>query len=327
MSFAVIGYGYWGPNIVRNLISKKYTVDYVIDIDEKRCKAVREEYPQIKTDTDMDVALNDPNVTATIIVLPVRFHYETAKKALMKGKHVLIEKPLAASTEESMDLITIAEKNNLTLMVDHTYLYSSSIMELKNILKNNKSKVSHIESNRSNLGLFRNDVNVIWDLAPHDLSIIEYLTDERPKAVSAVGQSHNENGIVDTAYISLIYEDFTAGVKISWISPRKERKMEIVTDNEMIVFDDLHKEEKIELYSSGFRKEGNNIVCWNNGMNRIATNEKEPLSSMIDDFNNSIKESKEPISNSIIGLDIVRVLESANKSLINNGIYTDIKYD
>ena len=233
---------------------------------------------------------------------------------------------MASSVEESEELIRIAKENKLTLMVDHTYLYSSSIRRLKELLTENDSKILHIESNRSNLGLFRNDVDVIWDLAPHDLSIIEYVSNEKPKMVSAVGYSHNDNGIIDTAYLSLVYDSFSAGVKVSWISPTKIRQFDVVTNKEMIVFNDLLKEGKIEIHSSGFKKEGRNIVCWNDGMKKITTDEKEPLSSMVDDFITSLTENKCPISDSTLGIDVVRILESASLSIQNSGQYITIDY-
>ena len=292
-----------------------------------RCKIAERDYPQVKTSTDINAALDDDRVSAVIIVLPARLHYNIAKMALMKRKHVLIEKPLTSSVLESKELIEIAKNHHLVLMVDHTYLYSASINKMKEILTGKNNSIKHIESNRSNLGLFRNDVNVIWDLAPHDLSIIEYLSESKPKKVSAVGYSHNKLGIVDTAYISLIYDDFTAGVKVSWISPKKERQITIVTNENMIVFDDLLKEGKIELHSAGFKETDKGITCWNEGMQRISATEKEPLSTMLDDFIDAIETGKEPISNSAIGLDIVRILEATELSLSKDGMYVRVCYN
>lgn len=323
-TFAVIGYGYWGPNLVRNLISKKNVVKYVVDVDENRCKAVKEKYPEINAIMDMDIAINDPSVDAVIIVLPVRLHYSVAKKALDKGKHVLVEKPLASSVEQSQELHDLARAKHLVLMVDHTYLYSSAVRFIKQRLIDSDEKILHIESNRSNLGVFRKDVNVLWDLAPHDLSIFEYLVDEKPISTSAFGYCHNDYGVCDCAHMTLNYSNFSANITSSWISPEKIRTIEIITDKEMIVFDDLQKEEKIRCYDAGFGMLDGVIKCWNNGTKKYACSEEEPLSIMLSDFIDAINNGSLPVSNSQLGVDVVSILEASDRSMKRGGSVVNI---
>ena len=316
---AVIGYGYWGPNIVRNLLSRGVQVSYVVDIDQARCEEVKKAYPSVNAVTDMDVAINDPSVTAIIVVLPVKMHYTVAKKALLAGKHVLLEKPIASSIKESEELVSIAKEKGLLLMVDHTYLYSDAVRVIKKILVENNANVIHISSNRSNLGVFRRDVNVLWDLAPHDLSIIRYVTDKCPKSVSAMGYCHNEQGVEDVATLSLDYGSFTADITTSWISPEKIRHLEIITDKFMIVFNDMEKEEKIRVYDAGFKTEGKFTVCWNNGVKKVNSGEEEPLSKMLKDFIECIEERAVPVSSASVGVDVVHILEASDKSISENG--------
>ena len=318
-SVAVIGYGYWGPKIVRNLLSRKIGVSYVVDVDEARCAEVRKTYPSVNAITDMDVAINDPSVTAVIVVLPAKLHYSVAKKALLAGKHVLLEKPIASKLSESKELVKIAEEKGLLLMVDHTYLYSEAIRKIKRIIDENGAKVIHISSNRSNLGVFRKDVNVIWDLAPHDLSIIRYITGKSPVFVSAMGYCHNEHGVEDVATLSLDYGDFTADVTTSWISPEKIRLFEIVTDKFMIVFDDLEKEEKIKIYDAGYKLDGGFTVCWNNGVRKVNSGEEEPLSKMLEEFIECIETKSVPVSSASLGVDVVSILEASDRSLSEKG--------
>ncbi len=315
----MIGYGYWGPKIVRNLLSRKIGVSYVVDVDEVRCKEVKKTYPSVNAITDMDVAINDPSVTAVIVVLPAKLHYSVAKKALLAGKHVLLEKPIASKLSESKELVEIAKEKGLLLMVDHTYLYSEAIRKIKKIIDENGARIIHVSSNRSNLGVFRKDVNVIWDLAPHDLSIIRYITGKSPKYVSAMGYCHNEHGVEDVATLSLDYGDFTADVTTSWISPEKIRLFEIVTDKFMIVFDDLEKEEKIKIYDAGYKLEGGFTVCWNNGVRKVNSGEEEPLSKMLEEFIECIETQSVPVSSASLGVDVVSILEASDRSLSEKG--------
>ena len=316
---AVIGYGYWGPKIVRNLLSRSVKVSYVVDVDQARCEEVKKTYPSVNAVTDMDIAINDSSVTAIIVVLPVKLHYMVAKKALLAGKHVLLEKPIASSSIESEELLKIAEEKDLLLMVDHTYLYSDAIRKIREVIVENDARIIHISSNRSNLGVFRRDVNVLWDLAPHDLSIIRYITDKRPKAVSAMGYCHNEQGVEDVATLSLDYGSFTADITTSWISPEKIRLFEIITDKFMIVFNDLEKEEKIRIYDAGFKTDGKFTVCWNNGVRKINSGEEEPLSKMLKDFIDCIEGQTVPVSSASVGVDVVDILEASDKSLSEKG--------
>ena len=314
--FSVIGYGYWGPNIVRNLLNQGSFVKYVVDIDELRCKAVMQTNPTVIATTDMELALNDKDVDAVVIVLPAKMHYSVAKKALIYGKHVLVEKPITSSVAESEDLIKLAIKNNLVLMVDHTYIYSSAIKKIKELIYAQKLKIKHIESIRYNLGVFRSDVDVIWDLAPHDLSIICYLSDDEPIDFNLYGFSHTNNGLYDVATLSLKYPDFTANIHNSWISCDKIRRLQIVTDRCIIELDDLEKEDKIKVYDSGYKNENGSIKTWSNGIVKIPVEECEPLGNMVKDFITCINTGKKPDSDMYLGRKVVKILENAHKGSI-----------
>ena len=314
-SFAVIGYGYWGPNIVRNLISNDVEVKYVVDLDPKRREVIEKQHPSVIATDDADLVFNDSVINAVVIVLPANLHYIMSKKALESGKHVLVEKPLALSVTETNELISIAFMKKLVLMVDHTYLYSNAVRLLKKRIVEKNERIVHIESIRSNLGLFRRDVNVLWDLAPHDLSIIDYLTGELPNAVTATGSCHSQYGVCDAAHLFLQYPHFTANITVSWFSPEKIRSFQVITDKEMIVFDDTEKEFKIRCYDAGLITDDKFVSCYNNGYERLSCIGEEPLSMMLKDFIEAISTKKLPVSNSAVGLNVVRILEASDSSL------------
>lgn len=306
---SVIGYGYWGPNIVRNLLSMGRKVKYVVDIDKERCKEVKKKYPTVNAITDIDKAISDDEVDAVIIVLPAKMHYDIAKKALLQNKHVLVEKPLTTTSEEADELIALSEEKKLVLMVDHTYVYSPAIKKIKEIIEEQKLELRHVESIRYNLGVFRPDVDVLWDLAPHDLSIISYISELSPISIKSEGFSHTNNKLYDVASMFLKYPTFTATIHNSWISPSKIRTIHFITDKKIIVFNDLEKEEKITIIDAGFKTEGKTTKTWINGMMRVRTDEGEPLAIMLSDFIKSIETGKTPDSNKYLGKEIISTLE------------------
>src|SRR5271155_6201965 len=221
----VIGYGYWGPNIVRNLHGLDSTrVEMVCDLSPKALARVRKAYPGIATCSDPTEVLTSPAVDAVAVITPVWTHYELAKKALENGKHVFVEKPFTSTAEQAEELIELAARKNLKIMVDHTFLFTGAVTKIKQLLQDGSlGKLYYYDSTRVNLGLFQHDVNVVWDLAPHDLSIIDYLIKESPEAISATGQTHL-NGHEDVAFITVYFPNkIIAHINVNWLSPVKVR--------------------------------------------------------------------------------------------------------
>ncbi|MBU3916652.1 Gfo/Idh/MocA family oxidoreductase, partial [bacterium] len=255
MNIAVIGYGYWGPNLVRNFSWLENTnVKYVCDLDENRLKKVSNMFPNVKiTTSDYQVVLDDPDVTAIAISTPVNTHFSIAKAALEAGKHVLIEKPMTDNVKKAQELVELAQKKNLIIMVDHTFLYTGAVRKIKELVDTGQiGEIYYFDSVRVNLGLFQNDVNVVWDLAPHDLSIMRYIIDKEPVSVSAIGVSHMENSLENIAYLTVFYKDTTfAHFHINWLSPIKVRQILIGGSERMIVYNDMENTEKIKVYDSG----------------------------------------------------------------------------
>ncbi len=228
---AVLGYGYWGPNLVRNLNKLSgVSIESIVDLDEKKRKRVGEDFPSIQVSSNSDDIINNPNIDAIVVATPPSTHFDLAYKSLNSGKHVLIEKPIAQSSDDSMKLINLAKKNNLKLMVDHTFIYSGAVKQIKTILENNElGDLWYVDSVRINLGIVQKDVNVIWDLAPHDLSILEYIINAKPVSVSATGLSPNNYvgaPLEGIAYLAIKYDNgILAHLHLSWLSPVKMRRM------------------------------------------------------------------------------------------------------
>lgn len=316
INVAVIGFGYWGPNIVRNFVTRGCKVSYIADLSESRRKAAAESCPDANIVVDYEDALNDPSVDAVAIILPAKFHYVVAKAALEHDKHVLIEKPVTLKSEDALELRDIAVSRQLVILVDHTYLYSNAIAQIKDIIKG--ERIKYIHSTRSNLGVFRTDVNVVWDLAPHDLSIIQELTGEFPRRVQSFATTHNKNRVLDSAHILVEYDTFQAELVMSWITPIKIRTMIIATDSKMVEFNDLEGTYKVTVHDSGFSEQNGAVSCWNNGLNRLYSDPQEPLSMMIDDFIRCITGHKEPKSGISEGIDVIKILEAVDASLVDS---------
>ncbi len=328
----IIGYGYWGPNLVRNFFSQKNcTIKAIADSRLNRLELVSKAYPSIKTLQNADDLINDTEIDAVIIATPVFTHFDLAKKALMAGKHVLLEKPMASSVKECETLINLAHQKNLLLMVDHTFLYTGAVEKIKEIIDaGTLGNVKYLDSTRINLGLFQPDINVLWDLAPHDLSIVRYLHDEKPSSINATGISHTHNGIENIAFMTINYPSgFIAHLNCSWSSPVKVRTMMIGGDKKMIIYNDVEPTEKIKIYDTAYQvktdEEKNQIlVDYRVGDIYVPKiNNKEALASVANDFITGILENKEPRSSYHIGLDIVKMLEASEQSIKNNG--TEIK--
>ncbi|MDB5199019.1 MAG: oxidoreductase [Chitinophagaceae bacterium] len=325
----IIGYGYWGPNLVRNFFSQQEcNIKTVADSRPNRLEDLKKLYPSIKAVQDADEIINDPEIDAVIIATPINSHFSLAQKALTNGKHVLIEKPMASSVMECEKLIELSLQKNLVLMVDHTFLYTGAVEKIKEIIDNDiLGNIKYLDSTRINLGLFQPDINVLWDLAPHDLSILRYLYNATPYSINATGISHTDNGVENIAYMTINYTSgFIAHLNCSWSSPVKVRMMMIGGDKKMIVYNDVEPTEKIKVYDTAYQLKTDEdkkqiLVDYRVGDIYVPKiNNKEALASVASDFITSIRESKLPRSSYIIGLDIIKMLEAAEKSIKNNGV-------
>src|SRR5262249_8154587 len=249
----VIGYGYWGPNVVRNLRTLDgCEVAGVADRNPAALTRVAQVYPDLAVTVDPSELLVSPKIDAIAVVTPVSTHYDLAKAALENGKHVFIEKPLAASTQEAEQLVDLAAQKNLTIMVDHTFLFTGAVRKIRELIDDGiLGDIYYYDSTRVNLGLFQHDISVIWDLAPHDLSIVDFLIHKKPEAVTATGQAHL-NGHVDVAFITLYFPHKTiAHINVNWLSPVKVRTTLIGGEKKMLVWNDVEMDEKIKVYDKG----------------------------------------------------------------------------
>ena len=328
IKLGLIGYGYWGPNLLRNFINQKDSVVVAVaDGRKERLEKMQMNYPAIKTYESAHDLININDIDAVIIATPVYSHFELARKALLAGKHVLIEKPMTASVKEAEELINLAESNNLVLMVDHTFLYTGAVNKIKELIDSDViGTPKYFDSTRINLGLFQPDVNVLWDLAPHDISILLYLIDEKPYSVNATGISHTHNNIENIAYMTVNYKsDFIAHFNCSWTSPVKVRQTLIGGDRKMIVYNDLEPSEKVRLYDTGYNhktdEEKNKLmVDYRTGDIHIPNlSSKEALSAVAEDFLKSILSVKQPLASAQLGLKVVQVLDAAQNSIKNKG--------
>ncbi|HEY4035219.1 MAG TPA: Gfo/Idh/MocA family oxidoreductase [Ktedonobacteraceae bacterium] len=316
--FGIIGWGYWGPKIARNLDSIPHTsVTMVADLDEGRLASISMHQPGIRTTTNVeDVFTSD--VDGVVIAAPVRTHFNLAKKALLHGKHVLVEKPLTTSVQEAEELIALAKRLNLVLMVGHTFEYSPAVNELRKLVQSGDlGKVYCVETERVNLGLFRSDTNVIWDLAPHDVSILLYLFGKTPEQVNVQAHSHLLPDICDIAHLDLEFADeMTAHIHVSWLHPCKIRRVTVIGDARMVIYDDTNPSEMIKVYNKGADIHADPVVSYRYGAISIPHIDWiEPLRLECEDFVNSIRTGAQPRANGETGLAVVRVLAAAEEAL------------
>lgn len=322
---ALVGYGYWGPNLLRNFFeTPNCEVLYCCDSDISKLKIVRKRFPSIITTTDYREVLSDPEISAVVIATPTRFHFPLAKDALEAGKDVLIEKPMTLNLLEAKKLVAIASKKKRILMVDHTFLYNEAVRKIKEIVDSgNLGDILYIDSVRANLGLFQNDSNVIFDLATHDFSIISYLLNKKPLSVQAYGKSH-VNKQEDVAHVISEYQGgMFAHLHVSWLSPLKVRTMSIIGTKRMLIYNDVNPSEKICVYEKGVSIEGGltkkleeQKISYRSG-DAFLPNIKstEALSLMASDFINSISKRSEPLSGGKLGASVVELLEKSTESL------------
>lgn len=327
IKMGIIGYGYWGPNIARNIngCSSAELVS-ICDLDQDRLRLAKTTYPFIKDYTDPNELMKSNEIDAVAIVTPVYTHYELAKIALEFGKHIFVEKPFTSTVAQGEELIRIAQKNDLKIMVDHTFLFTGAVQKMREIIDSGElGDLFFYDSVRVNLGLFQHDINVIWDLAPHDFSIMNYLIDEKPAAITALGSNHFGNSMEDVAYVVVHFDNGLIGhFHCNWLSPVKIRKTLVSGDKKMLVWDDLSSDEKIKIYDKGVEVvngEGIHdlLVSYRSGdMYVPKVDNTEALKQEISYFVGCVEKNEEPHNNGEAGLQVVRMLEASDKSLKND---------
>jgi predicted dehydrogenase len=332
MNAAIIGIGYWGPNLVRNFLGSNHIKKlYIYDVQQKRIDFIRQRFPEVQTAGSTDEIFSNKKIDIVAIATPVDTHYELAMKALEAGKHVWVEKPFTSTTQQAYTLVEFAEQKGLTLFVDHTFIYTGAVRKMKELIDGNEiGNVIYFDSVRINLGLFQSDVNVIWDLAPHDLSIMFYLLKKKPVAVTANGIA-NYYGHENIAHLSVYFDNNCfAHFHLNWTSPVKIRRMIAGGTKKMIVFDDMENSEKLKVYDSGIEmseKEGiyDALVQYRIGdMYSPKINQTEALALGVEEFINAIHNKRLPLTNGCDGLKVVQILEAADLSIKNRGKLIDI---
>lgn len=323
----VIGYGYWGPNIVRNFLGHdRSRVVAICDKDSKSLRRARQAHPDMRITMDHNELLTATDIDAVAVVTPVWTHFELAKTALENGKHVFVEKPFTYTTAQAQELIELAERRNLKIMVDHTFLFTGAVKRIRQLVDDETlGDLYYYDSTRVNLGLFQHDVNVIWDLAPHDLSIMDYLIKQKPEAVVATGEQHL-NHVADVAFITLYYPNNMIGhINVNWLSPVKVRTTLIGGEKKMLVWNDLEADEKIKVYDKGVQMSGGEgvyqmLVSYRSGdMWAPRIEQVEALKVEAAYFVDCILNNQKPFNDGAAGLHVVRMLEAADESLRRKG--------
>lgn len=329
INLAVIGCGYWGPNLIRNIISCSTTnLSWVCDVNNDRLKKALTPYPSVKQTNDILQILSDDNVQGVVIATPVSTHYALAKTCLEHGKHVLIEKPMTANLCQAESLVALAKRENLQIMCDHTFCYTGAVKKIKELVHSGEiGDLLYYDSIRINLGLFQTDVNVIWDLAIHDLAIVDFLVGLSPVSVNALGMAHTGTK-ENIAYMTLFYPNsFIAHFHVNWLAPVKIRKTLIGGSKKMIEWNDLVPAEKIKIYDKGIniqpadRDEENRIrVSYRSGdIHSPYIDSQEALTNVIEEFSKAIEYNQPPPTDGFAGLRTIKILEAANRSLLANG--------
>jgi predicted dehydrogenase len=335
LQVGVAGCGYWGPNLIRNLSElPECDLALVCDIDPRRIEHVNRLHPGVPTDCNFDTMLNGINLDAIFVATPAHRHFELASQSLMAGKHTFIEKPMATSSDHCRELVGIADTGELTLMVGHTFLYSDPVRKIKEIVDSGDiGELRYISSRRLNLGLFQKEINVVWDLAPHDVSIIAYLMGESPCSVNCQGHSHVVPNVEDVSYMSLHFPSGRfATVHNSWLEPRKVREMTIVGSKRMIIYDDLEPLQKIRIYDVRVDTPPHYDTFaefhWSyhyGDMYAPHIAQSESLRNECEHFLEAIRHKRRPLTGGGEGLQLVKVLEAADASLRKHGASVDIE--
>lgn len=329
VNVGVVGCGYWGPNLIRNFVELDETrMKKVCDADPSRLRHISSRFPSVETETDFDAFVEDPSLEAIAVATPVRLHYPMAKKALEAGKHVFIEKPMASSAQECEELIRIAKDRDLRIMIGHTFLYSAPVRWILDVVRKGElGEILYVSSRRLSLGLFQKDINVTWDLAPHDLSIILQIFGEGPEMVNCQGNAHITPEIEDITNMSMSFrEGGFALIQSSWLDPRKTREMTIVGKEKMVVYNDVEPLEKIRVYDAKVERPPHYDsfaefqYAYHYGDCYIPRLELvEPLRVATKHFVDCIRNGEEPVSGGTQGLELVSILEAASLSLSKNG--------
>lgn len=330
IGMAVVGLGYWGPNLIRNFLNHpQVRLEVLCDQDEMRLARYSQAAP-VRT-SSYDQVLANPSVEVVVLATPVAAHYPMAKKALEAGKHVWLEKPITGSSKEAQDLIALAHSQKKILFVDHTFVYNSAIQKAKEIIDSGElGEIYYFDSIRINLGLLQQDVNVIWDLAPHDLSILNYLLGRTPHSVTAIGASHNTHHLEEMAYVSFLYHDGAiAHLNFNWLSPLKIRRILVGGSKKMLVYDDMESSEKIKIYDKGITVFGGQMD--QDGIHRMLINYRmgdmraphveniESLTQAVNHFISCILKQQTPLSGGPEGLKVVQMIEAIQMSLRSSG--------
>ncbi len=324
----IIGYGYWGPNIVRNFGGiEEVNVVSLSDINPEALKQACKTYPYLKTSTDYRDVTASAEIDAVAIATPVFTHFELTKNALENGKHVFVEKPFTSSVREAEELIELADKKNLKIMVDHTFLFTGAVRKIKELIDDNLlGDIYYYDSTRVNLGLFQHDINVIWDLAPHDFSIMDYVIKDKPAAIVVNGVDHFGRGLEDIAYATVYFDNnMIAHFNVNWLSPVKIRTTLIGGEKKMLVWNDLEADEKIKLYDKGVKIETREgvyslLVNYRSGdMQAPKLDRTEALKLETEYFIECILNNKTPINDGHAGLRVVKMLEASDMSFKDRG--------
>jgi predicted dehydrogenase len=334
LSVGVVGCGYWGPNLIRNFRSlADCRLKSICDVSEDRLRHLKNLYPEVQAETVYDQLLTDPGLDAIVVATSVKHHYPMAKASLLAGKHTLIEKPLASSVEQCEELVAIAKKQGLILMVGHTFLYSPAVRKIKEIIdKNDIGEIRYISARRLNLGLFQKDINVAWDLAPHDISIILYIMQETPYSINCRGAAHITPGIEDVTSMNLHFtNERSATIQSSWLDPKKVREMTIVGSERMIVYDDVAAQEKIKIFDVHVKRpphydtfaEFHYAYHYGDTYSPYVKGD-EPLKVECQHFLDCIRNGRTPITSGVKGLEVVKILEASSASIKQCGAPIDI---
>lgn len=327
MNFGVIGYGYWGPNIARNLANLDGSqLVAIAEMSPGARQRAQKAYPGIRVTPDACEVIKSPDIDAIAVITPVWTHYELAKAALENGKHVFVEKPFTSTTRQAEELIELAERKNLRIMVDHTFLFTGAVRKIRQFVEDGTlGNLFYYDSTRVNLGLFQHDINVLWDLAPHDLSIMDHLLPGRPEAVVATGQRHL-NGHEDIAFMTVYFPDrVIAHINVNWLSPVKVRTTLIGGEKRMLVWNDLEADEKIKIYDKGVditSREGvyELLVSYRSGdMWAPQIEQIEALRQELSYFVECVSSGQNPHNDGSAGLRVVKMLEAATESLNKRG--------
>lgn len=335
LNVGLIGFGYWGPNLARNFNSNpRCSLLAIADADEARRERAGASYPGVRV-SDAPTLIADEHIHAVAIATPVSTHFTLARAALESGKHVWLEKPITATAEEARTLIALAREKNLCLMVDHTFLFTGAVRTMKDAIDRGElGRLFYYDSARVNLGIFQRDVNVVWDLAPHDFSILQHLLPRLPVAVSAHGADHFGTGFEDMAYVTLFYEDpFMAHLHLNWLAPVKLRRIMLGGDRKMLVWDDLSLDEKIKIYDKGMEvasPEGRYQQLAEarvGAMTAPVVPHVEALAKEVAYFVECIQEKKTPFNDGAAGLSVLSLLEATNRSLAQRGAVIELDWN